>query len=164
MLRTIRNRQYVIWALLAILCLLGFYIPFNPTLVILQFFYFLIPLLIVFILSLLFLIGCLFFNRSTLKRAWFPASIIPLFIASQILSVVFVDRLQRFRSNRLIAKIQSAQTISGKLPPSHELWPGIQFTRQKDERNFKVEYTRGFLVTEEYLSLNKSWISRGWND
>ncbi|MCE7997142.1 MAG: hypothetical protein HEP71_34600 [Roseivirga sp.] len=129
-----------------------------------ELFYLMIPLLIGAIISLIFLIGCLFFNQSKLKRAWLPASIIPIFIISQILSVVAVDRLQRFRSNRLIAEVQSTQTISGKLPPSYELWPGIQYTKQEDKYNFKVEYTRGFLVTEEYLSRRGSWNSRGWND
>jgi len=73
----------------------GLIVPFNETLIVVEVFYLLIPLSILFLASLIYLVTALFLKDS--KPAFFIACLIPLFIASQVISIFAVTKIQRAR-------------------------------------------------------------------
>jgi len=104
--------------------------------------------------------GGLLFKRLRRKSGLFLACIMPTLVASQIITTFTIGKIQRFRSDLLIAEIESTPTT---LTDSRGGF-GIEVVKDVDSGSFKISYSRGFMVKEVYDSRVKSWKSLGWND
>jgi hypothetical protein len=71
--------------------------------------------------------------------------------------------LQRYKAELLIKEIESV-TAAGGLPNNYDTSFGIEFQKLDNQDNFKISYSRGFMVREVYESSVKSWKSYDWND
>ena len=118
----------------------------------------------VFAVTLIYLIASLLNKKMNSRKAFFAFSILPTFILAQLLAVITVDKIQRFRSNQIIKELEHIKQETGFLPEQYELHAGIKYTRLNYQDHFKLEYSRGFMVTEKYYSDNGNWKSYGWND
>lgn len=127
-------------------------------------FFLLIPFAIVIAVTLIYLIVSLLNKRIDSRKALFAFSILPTFILAQLLAGFSVDKIQRFRSNQIIAELERIRNETGVLPEKCELIARIKYTRLNDDEHFKLEYSRGFMVTEKYNSDTGNWKSYGWND
>lgn len=150
--------------ILLIIFEIGVISPFFPNFVILEVFYLLIPFGIIFLITLIYLTFSFLNEYLSFRNGLFIFSIIPLFLLSQITSVIFVDRIQRIRSNRIISEIENIKIKTGFYPENHYLTTGIKYYKVEGEESFVIEYSRGFMVTEKYRSKNNHWRSYGWND
>jgi hypothetical protein len=150
--------------LLLLIGALGMVVPFVDYLVIVEFFYLLIPFAILFLASFLCVLICLHLKIKRLKKVLFAFSLLPIFILSQIASVLMVNKVQRFRSECIIKEIVYIQKITGKLPDTYAANGGIEYRRGRSRDNFKLIYSRGFMVREIYEHDSKTWKSYGWND
>ena len=90
--------------------------------------------------------------------------ILPVFIFSQILSVLTVDKIQKIRSERIIVKIEKDKTVKGELPGEIKFPFGIEYIRMIDNENFEISYSSGFMGTEKYNSEKRNWKSYGLID
>lgn len=149
---------------LSIIILIGVMVPFIQYFVIIEMFYLLIPFAIIFIATLIYLIFSLLNKDFSSKKGFFIFSIIPIFILSQLASGFIIDKLQRFRSNRIISEIENIKVETGLYPDEYNLRAGIEYYKIKTEENFVIKYSRGFMVTEKYQSKYKHWRSYGWSD
>jgi hypothetical protein len=156
------NRNKTIF--LTSVLLIGLVVPFIPYLTVIEMFFLLIPFAIVFVVTLIYLVASLLNKQMDSRKALFAFSILPTFILAQLLSGFSVDKIQRFRSTRIIADLEQIKNETGVLPEQYELIAGINYTRLNDEGHFSLEYSRGFMVTEKYYSSNGNWKSYGWND
>lgn len=156
----IKNKNGVRLAIIVMAILLGFIIPFVDYLVIVEVFYLLIPLAILFLASMVYLARWLFLrerNNHGLLFAW----IVPALLGSQLVATYSVDKIQRFRSERMIREMES----TGKNPADYSTLWGIEIiTKAKDPDKYIISYSRGFMVREIYDSGAKSWKSVGWSD
>jgi predicted PurR-regulated permease PerM len=155
-----RNKKIFLISVL----LFGLVVPFIPSLTVVEMFFLLIPFAIVFAVTLIYLIVSLLNKKMDSRKAIFAFSILPTFILAQLLSGFSVDKIQRFRSNQLISELEQIKNKTGALPEQYALTAGIKYTRLNNEEHFKLEYSRGFMVTEKYYSDNGNWKSYGWND
>ena len=144
--------------------LIGIIVPFIPSLVVIEMFFLLIPFVIIGIASLIYLIASFVNDELNSKKALFVFLILPLFIISQLISGFVVDKIQRFRSNQIIAEIEQLKSETGTLPEKYNLIAGLEYVKMNNNENFVIRYSRGFMVTEKYYSEKKSWSSYGWND
>lgn len=144
--------------------IIGIIVPFVPYLTIIQMFFLLIPFVIIFAVSLIYLLRNLLTKKANTHKTLFVFSILPIFIISQLLSGFTVDKIQKLRSNRIIYEIEKIKSETGNLPEKYELFGGIKYTKNKEEESYVIEYTRGFMVIEKYQSKYKHWRSYGWND
>lgn len=144
--------------------LIGFIIPFVPYLVVFQMFYLLVPFAITFVISLIYIIINLVTQNTNTRKALFVFSLLPIFILSQLVPSFTVDKIQRFRSDRIISKMEKIKSETEKLPEKYELVGGIEYIKIKGEESFVIKYPRGFMVTEIYQSKHTHWRSYGWND
>lgn len=144
--------------------LIGIIVPFIPYLVVIEMFFLMIPFVIIGIATLIYLILSFANKKLNSKKALFVFSILPIFIISQLTSCFVVDKIQRFRSNQVIAKIEQLKSKNGIVPDKYELIAGLEYTKMKGDENYVIKYSRGFMVTEKYNSENKYWRSCGWND
>ena len=144
--------------------LFGLVVPFIPSLTVIEMFFLLIPFTIVFAVTLIYLIVSLLNKQMDSRKALFTFSILPTFILAQILAGFSVDKIQRYRSKKVITEIEKIKKETGVLPEKYELIAGLKYTRLNDQEHFKLEYSRGFMVTEKYYSDNGNWKSYGWND
>ena len=149
---------------LSILIVIGVILPFIPSLTIIEMFFMLIPFAILFAATLAWLIVSLFSKNLNRRNALFAFSILPIFLASQLLSGFAVAEIQKLRSNRIIAEIEKLKTETGSLPDTYSTTAGIEYILMKNKQHFVIKYSRGFMVTEKYRSENKEWRSHGWND
>jgi hypothetical protein len=155
-----RNKKIFLISVL----LFGLVVPFIPSLTVIEMFFLLIPFAIVFAVTLIYLIVSLLNKQMDFRKALFTFSILPTFILAQFLAGFSVDKIQRLRSNQIIADLEQIKNETGVLPEQYELIAGIKYTRMNDQEHFKLEYSRGFMVTEKYYSDNGNWKSYGWND
>ncbi|MFT5617735.1 MAG: hypothetical protein ACI85I_000960 [Arenicella sp.] len=151
-------------AIFFIVGLIGITTPFIPYFVIIEMFYLLIPFAIITIIAFVYLAISLFRKDLGSKKALFMFSIIPFFALSQIASGFTVDKVQRLRSNRIIAELEKTNSETGVLPEKHDLIAGIEYIKMKNSKSFVIQYSRGFMVMEKYDSEYKHWRGYGWND
>lgn len=143
--------------------LVGIITPFVSAIIVIELFFVGIFLAFLLGISVIVLIVNIIVKK---KRNYFTkdstmiAFIIPIFIFSQILSSFVVHKVQRFRSDLIIKKIQNKEI---EIPSKPEKDFGIEYYKLNDN-DFVVEYERGFFVTEKYYNENKEWKSYGWND
>jgi hypothetical protein len=149
---------------LAIVLVLGMVFPFVPFLVMIELFVLLIPMVMAFVLITLFLLGSYWQKESKPKGLWFAFAVIPVFILTQLVTVVIVNQVQRFRSESLITQIEHIEKQTGEFPAHYSTILGIQYVKMENQNNFSIEYERGFMVREAYYHDNKTWTSKGWND
>ena len=90
---------------LIVVLLSGLVVPFIHTIIIIEVFVLLIPFALIFAASLIYLVLSLFFKKMDTKLAIFAFSIIPIFILAQLLSSFSVDKIQRLRSENIIAEL-----------------------------------------------------------
>ncbi len=150
--------------ILILIALIGLITPFVPSFVVIQMFYLLIPFGLIFIVSLIYLAVCLFKKDVGSKKGLFLFSIVPIFLICQIISGLFVDKIQLLRSNQIIAEIEMIKDDTGIYPEKYDVKFGITYHKIKKTENYEVEYSRGFMVTEKYQSEFDHWRSFGWND
>lgn len=155
-----RNKKIFLISVL----LFGLVVPFIPSLTVIEMFFLLIPFAIVFVVTLIYLIVSLLNKQMNSRKALFAFSILPTFILVQILAGFSVDKIQRFRSEKVITELEKIKNETGVLPEQYELIAGLKYTILNDQEHFKLEYSRGFMVTEKYYSDNGNWKSYGWND
>ena len=155
-----RNKKIFLISVL----LFGLVVPFIPSLIVIEMFFLLIPFALVFAVTLIYLIVSLLNKQIDSRKAIFVFSILPTFILAQLLSGFSVDKIQRFRSNQIIAELNQIKVKTGILPEQYESVAGIEYTRLNDNEHFVIEYSRGFMVTEKYYSENGNWESYGWSD
>ena len=87
--------------------------------------------------------------------------IIPLFLLAQITAGSLVDKIQSFRSERIIKSLEKNKE---RYPDFYYTNFGIEYKKARDENHFELKYSRGFMVDEKYDSKIKKWKSYGWND
>ena len=155
-----RNNKIVIFLIIII----GFVVPFIPSLTVIEMFFLLIPFAVIYLLTLIYLIISLLNKNLNTQNSLFLFSILPIFIISQLTSCFIVDKIQRLRSNYIITEIEKLKSETGILPEKYDLIAGIEYIKMKDIEHFVIKYSSGFMVTEKYNSENKNWRSYGWND
>ncbi len=155
-----RNKKIFLISVL----LFGLVVPFIPSFIVIEMFFLLIPFAIVFAVTLIYLIVSLLNKQMDSRKALLAFSILPTFILAQLLAGFSVDKIQKFRSNQIITDLEQIKNETGILPEHYELIAGIKYTRLNDKEHFKLEYSRGFMVTEKYYSDIGNWKSYGWND
>jgi hypothetical protein len=155
-----QNRRIILLSIV----LIGIIVPFVPSLTVIEMFFLLIPFIIIFVVTLTYLIMSLLNKKRNTGKALFIFLILPIFILSQIISGFTVDKIQRLRSNRVISELEKIKSKNEILPEKYELIAGIEYIKMKDNEHFTIKYSRGFMVTEKYDSKNKNWRSYGWND
>jgi hypothetical protein len=148
------------------ICILAFGIvfPFIDYLVVVETFYLLMPLAILLFASLALLVGYLIWDRGRLKKSILFISAVPLFIGTQFFSTWTVDNVQRLRCEYVIKEIENIISRTGEVPDDYRVRYGIKFSRVDTNNEFRLSYSRGFMVTEIYHSNDKVWKSQGWND
>lgn len=155
-----RNKKIFLISVLSF----GLIVPFIPSLIVIEKFFLLIPFVLIFVVTLIYLIVSLLNKQIDSGKAFFTFSILPTFILAQLLAGISVDKIQRLRSNQIISDLEQIRIETGNLPEQYETIAGIKYTRLNEEEHFKLEYSRGFMVTEKYYSKNGNWKSYGWND
>jgi membrane-bound ClpP family serine protease len=159
MLRRQVRRQIIICILI-----LGVVFPFIDYLVITEAFFLFIPLTILLFGSVALFFGYFIWDRNKLKKYILSILSVPIFVAAQFISNWTVDNIQRYRSGLIIKEIENIKSQTGQIPGDYQGTLGIKFLTLKDKTEFKLNYSRGFMVTEYYYSKDKSWRSQGWND
>jgi len=144
--------------------LFGALVPFIPSLTVVELFFLLIPFALIFLVTLLYLVITLFNKNLNSRKALFIFSILPVFVVAQILSGFTIDKVQRFRSNRIIGDIEQIKNRTGKFPESYNPSLGIKYQKNSDQDSYQISYSRGFMVLEKYRSDEGKWESYGWND
>ena len=127
-------------------------------------FFLLVPFGLILIGTLIYLIVSLFNKNINKRKAIFVFSILPVFILSQYLSGITVDKIQKYRSIQLIEELNIYKNKNGNLPQHIYIPIGIEYLKMKDQRNFEITYTKGFMATEKYNSQNNIWKSIGFRD
>ena len=142
---------------------LGIITPFIDYFVIVEMFFLLIPFGIILFLSLIVLIiNLIKYKKEILKQTSTKLIlIIPLFLLTQITSGFLVYKLQSFRSERINNLLEEKNR---RYPDSLNTNFGIEYKKTRNENNFQIKYSRGFMVNEKYDSKIKKWKSYGWND
>lgn len=152
--------KYVFTAIIIV----GIVFPFIDYLTIIEMFFLLIPFGIIVISSLIYWIVSLFHKKLNSRKAFYFFLVVPVFILSQLFSGFMVDRIQLFRSDRIIADIEKHYKTSNEYPERYDICLGISYELLDNGDRFKISYSRGFMVTEKYSSDIKKWRSFGWND
>ncbi|MCL6293719.1 hypothetical protein [Jejuia spongiicola] len=149
--------------LLSIVILLGFLFPFISYFVIIEMFFLLIPLGVLFVISAIYLVISLLKKSFNNKKAFFVFSIIPIFILSQIISVFTVDKIQKLRSERIISEIEKTKSQTGYFPEEFDISMGIEYNLIEEGESYTLEHSRGFFEIERYYSDSKNWQSFGFD-
>jgi hypothetical protein len=153
------NKKIIIGAII----LLGLIFPFIPTLTSIEIFL-LIPFAIVFVLTFMYFVVAWLKKKDNRHQALFVFLILPIFISSQILSVLTVNKLQRIRSDRIVKELYDLKAKNGSFPESYVTAVGIEYQKSTERDSFELSYSRGFMMTEKFDSDTKEWNSNGWND
>ncbi len=143
---------------------MGVIMPFIPTLIIIEMFYLVIPFVLIFIATFIYFIVSIFSKKINRHNSLYIFSILPILILSQLVSGFTVDKIQRGRSDIVIQNIRQIKSKTGNYPEKYDVPIGIEYRKLKNEDNFEISYSRGFMVTEKFNSDNGKWISYGWND
>lgn len=152
-------RIILIFALVA-----GLIVPFVPAFTVIQMFYLLVPFAIIIFVTLIYLILSFLIKGLNSRKALFIFLLLPIFLLAQLVSGFGVDKLQRLRSKRIINEIHQIERETGIIPEQFNIPMGIEYRRLEDGGTFEISYSRGFMVTEKYNSIEMSWKSYGWND
>ncbi|MEJ8800478.1 hypothetical protein [Pontibacter sp. H249] len=144
--------------------LFGALVPFIPSMTVVELFFLLIPFVMVFLMTLLYLVITLFNKNLNSRKALFIFSVLPVFIIAQFSSGFTIDKVQRFRSDGIIADIEQVKNRTGKFPESYRTSLGIKYQKKSDQDSYQISYSRGFMVLEKYRSNEGKWESYGWND
>ncbi len=144
--------------------IIGLVTPFIDSLVIIELYFLILPMVIIFVISLILLIIFIFTSYRNLKLPLYSCLVILTFILAQLASVFMVHKVQRFRSQRLIEDIEAVIHIKGKIPDSYGVNWGIEYKKIDSQKKFTIRYSRGFMVVEVYSSDSKTWQSQGWMD
>ena len=141
----------------------GIITPFIDYFVVVEMFFLLIPFGIILFLSIIVLIiNLIKYKKEILKQTSTKLTlIIPLFLLSQITAGSLVDKIQSFRSERIIKSLEKNKE---RYPDFYYTNFGIEYKKARDENHFELKYSRGFMVDEKYDSKIKKWKSYGWND
>ncbi|MFC5271666.1 hypothetical protein [Adhaeribacter terreus] len=150
-LGTIFNKRLI----LILVILIGLIVPFIPSLVVIEMFFLLIPFAILFIATTIYLVVALLNKNFSKDKALFIFSILPIFISSQFMVGFTVDKVQKIRSESIIKEIEEIRNKTGKLPEHYSSVRGIDYQKLRENNNFIVSYSRGFMVTEKYESESK---------
>lgn len=150
--------------LLLFMFIIGSITPFVEVFAIIEAFFLIIPFAILIFISFLYLLMSFFTKEVSIKTALYFFCLIPLFISSQIGSTFIVDKVQRVRSESLLTEIENIRNKTGIFPDHYPTYVGITYIKEKDQYNYRIEYSRGFLVREVYEHDDKTWISYGWRD
>lgn len=142
----------------------GLVFPFIDYLVIVEAFFLLIPLALLLFGSVALFIGYLIWDRNKLKKSLLFVLAVPIFVVAQFMSTWTVDNIQRLRSESIIKEIDNIRSQTGQVPDHYQVAFGITFSRLRDKDEFRISYSRGFMVTENYYSEDKTWESLKWND
>jgi hypothetical protein len=154
------HQKKILRVVVFVTCIIcGIVIPFVDYLALIEVYYLSIPFALTLMASLAYLIGRLIFKRQKDGNALFLACLTPTFIASQIFAGYTVDKVQRFRSDRIIKEIEMTH-----IPPSNQETFGIRIVSGGKSNAFQISYSRGFMTREVYNSSSKYWNSLGWND
>ncbi len=151
------NLKYVFTAIIII----GIVFPFIDYLIIIEVFFLPVPFGIIVITSLIYLVVSMFNEKQNSRKAFCFFLIVPVFILSQLFSGFMVDRIQLFRSNRIIPKIEKQHKTTNEYPEQYDIGLGITYELLDNGDRFKISYSRGFMVTEKYYSDIKNWKSYG---
>ena len=145
-----------------IIIILGIIIPFIDSAVVVEMFLLIIPFGIILFFSLIiFIINLIKYKKQILKQTSTKLIfIIPLFLFTQITSGFLVNKIQDFRSERIINLLEKKNE---NYPDSFNTSFGIEY-KKINANQFELKYSRGFMVDEKYDSKNKLWKSYGWND
>lgn len=146
------------------LIIIGIIIPFVPSIVVIEMFFLLIPLGLIFLGTLTYLLICVYNKNKNTKNAVFAFSIVPTFILTQFLAGQAVDKIQKYRSQTIIVELNKLKEQTGEYPESFSIPLGINYKRLTKGEGFKLEFSRGFMVTEKFYSETEIWESVGWND
>ena len=92
------NKKLILISIL----LFGLIVPFIPLLTFTEMFFLLFPFAIIIAVTLIYLIVTLLNKQMDSRKAVFAFSILPTFIFAQLLSGFSVDKIQRFRSEKII--------------------------------------------------------------
>jgi len=158
-------QKYLKWKYLFILVIIiGLIVPFVDYFTIIEMFFLLIPFGIIVSVSFVYWIVSLFNAKMNSQKSFFIFLIIPLFAFAQILSGFSADKIQLYRSNRIIADIEKIYITTNEYPERYEINFGIAYDLLDNGNRYKISYSRGFMVTEKYYSDIKKWKSYGWND
>ena len=161
----IKMRKYLKWKyLFTLVTIIGLIVPFVDYFTIIEMFFLLIPFGIIVVASFIYWIVSLFQSKLNSRKSLYLFLIVPTFVLAQLLSGFMVDRIQLFRSNRIIADIEKHYTTTKEYPEQYEISLGITYELLDNGDRFKISYERGFMVTEKYYSDKKKWRSYGWSD
>lgn len=155
-----RNKKITLF----ILIMVGVIIPFIPTIVVIEMFFLLIPFGFIFLGTLIYLLICFFYKKKGIRNALFIFSILPTFILTQLLSVLTVHKIQKYRSQTFIDELKKHKERTGEYPESFYMPLGIYYKRMPKKEYFNLEYSRGFMVTQKFDSKSEKWETIGWND
>jgi len=130
---------------------IGLVVPFVSYLTVIEMFFLLIPFAIIFVVTSIYLTVSILNKKLNSRKAIFIFSILPIFIISQLLSGFTVDKIQRLRSSHIISEIEKIKTETGMIPEKYDLELGIEYIKMKNKNSFVIEYSRGFMVTENMI-------------
>ncbi len=141
--------------------LVGLIIPFIPIVAFAEVFFGIIPFALIIIFGIIYTVISII-QKKELKNALFILLVVPFFVSTQLLSGFLVNKVQRYRSEYIIAEIEQFRLNRGFYPEKYDAKFGIEYSKELD--NYKLEYSRGFSVTEKFYSNIRTWKSYGWND
>ena len=147
-----------------LICGCGIIIPFIPAAVVVEFMFLLIAYALIFIGTTIYLIASFLIKEINSRNALITFLALPIFILAQILSGYVVHKVQLNKSEKLIVKIEESALLSGAYPEQMETPMGITYSKINNRDEYRIDYSRGFMITEKYYSKLKTWKSYGWND
>jgi hypothetical protein len=147
---------------LVLVFIVGVITPFVPAIHLVVMFVLIIPLFIGLVISLIALVVYLFMHGRNFFKShtfWMPL-VIPVYVICAMASGPLVNRIQRYRCERIIENISSR---SNALPDSLDVRYGIKYIKGLDS-GYSLEYSVGFFVREVYSSTDSTWERHGWRD
>lgn len=160
-IRNVRIPKYVIYI---VLVGVGVFVPFIDFLGIIEVFFLLIPFCIMIVIGIIALIVSFFNKKLNILTVLYYAGLIPVFVASQLVSTKTVNTIQKSRCDKFITVIEEHIQLEGDIPDRFETGFGIVYEKTEYENKYTLSYNRGFEITEKYDSSRKEWHSFGWND
>lgn len=155
----------IFWSITLAIITLGFISPFIDRFTIIQVFFLTIPFAIIFLISILIvIIGLISKGFKFLRKPFVKYFlIIPIFIVSQIVSILIVREIQLFRINENAKELNEIKSQTNDYPFQFEKGFGLNYKRFS-ENEFELSFDGGFLVREIYNSKTKETERFGWND
>lgn len=149
--------------ILILVAIFGYILPFVTVFVFFECVVFLIPLIVAFVSTMIYSILSLLFKWQDNRNALFLFAAISIFQIAQFESGFCVDKIQRFRSEIIIADLEKIKAETGYFPEKYDLSMGLEYGKvASSQESFIIRYTKGFFVVKEYYSQDKRW--QTWND